>query len=414
MKAELKNLSQLLAVSTLALVAYGCDRSPPGPLEILEIDNAAAPGSAEPHLSVGGDGTTVLSWIEPRENADALMFSTYDGGSWSPARTVVEGTDWFVSWADPPSVVPILGDLWAAHWMRNQPDSYFALDVVFALSTDAGATWQTPEVLHRDGTESEHGFVSLFPQQGQVAAVWLDGRNYIQDGVYLYEDADGNLLGTGLHYAQYAATGERLDASTIDDMVCDCCLPDVALTSDGPVVAYRDRTVQEKRDIVVRRMQDNQWQAALALSPDNWVIEACPINGPTIAASGDDVVVAWFSAPEDEPHVRIAQSFDAGRSFSPALEIDAAGSFGYVDVVLIDSGDAIVSWFRREADGISLSIRRVYADGQLGEIQSVAFVDIGRPADFPQMVYANDQLIFAWTDFEGAGSLKTAVAELSR
>jgi hypothetical protein len=343
-----------------------------------------------------------------------LKFSSLRADAWSAARTVAEGDNWFVNWADIPSVVQISEDLWAAHWLRYQPDSYFAYDAMLALSTDGGASWQAPLLLHQDGTESEHGFVTLFPQQGGVGAVWLDGRNFIQDGEYLYEDAAGNLLGTGVHYARFSAAGERRESIELDNMACDCCLPDVALASGGPVLVYRDRTTEEVRDIVIRRMADARWQAALPISPDNWVIEGCPINGPAVAADGDTVAVAWFTAAANDPSVRLARSVDAGRSFGEPVEIDTTGSFGHVDVVVIDSGDAVVSWLRSEADGVALAISRVSSAGLVGDSQTVAFIDIGRPADFPRMVYADQRLVFAWTDFEDAGAVRTAVAYITR
>ncbi|MEE8238114.1 MAG: hypothetical protein V3S67_07355, partial [Gammaproteobacteria bacterium] len=74
----------------------------------------------------------------------------------------------------------------------------------------------------------------------------------------------------------------------------------------------------------------------------------------------------------------------------------------------------VVSWLRSEADGLALTIRRVSPSGLVGDSQTVAFIDTGRPADFPRMVYADQRLVFAWTDFEDAGNVKTAVADVSR
>ncbi len=405
---------RVLSLAVLVLLALGCDRPPPGPVTVTEVVSPAAAGSGQPNLAVGPEGEVILSWLEPTLDGYALKFSSLRADAWSAARTVAEGDNWFVNWADIPSVVQISEDLWAAHWLRYQPDSYFAYDAMLALSTDGGASWQAPLLLHQDGTESEHGFVTLFPQQGGVGAVWLDGRNFIQDGEYLYEDAAGNLLGTGVHYARFSAAGERRESIELDNMACDCCLPDVALASGGPVLVYRDRTTEEVRDIVIRRMADARWQAALPISPDNWVIEGCPINGPAVAADDDTVAVAWFTAAANDPSVRLARSVDAGRSFGEPVEIDTTGSFGHVDVVVIDSGDAVVSWLRSEADGVALVIRRVSSAGLVGDSQTVASIDIGRPADFPRMVYADQRLVFAWTDFEDAGAVKTAVADITR
>ena len=126
------------------------------------------------------------------------------------------------------------------------------------------------------------------------------------------------------------------------------------------------------------------------------------------------MAVAWFSAADNMPYVRLARSEDGGRTFAEAVEVDATGSFGNLDVAVLESGDAIVSWLRSEAEGMVLAIRRVSPDGTVHDIQTVAFIDTGRPADFPQMVYDGQRLVFAWTDFEDAGTVKTAIAEVSR
>ncbi len=202
---------RVLSLAVVLLLTLGCDRSPPGPLTVAEIATPAAEGSGQPNLAVGPDGEAVLSWLEPTLDGYALKFSSLHAAGWSAARTVAGGDDWFINWADFPSVVPISEDLWAAHWLQYQPDSYFAYDAMLALSSDGGASWQAPQMLHQDGTESEHGFVTLFPQRDSVGAVWLDGRNFIQDGEFVYQDAAGNMLGTGLHYARFGAAGERLE-----------------------------------------------------------------------------------------------------------------------------------------------------------------------------------------------------------
>ena len=126
---------------------FGCDRSPPGPLTVAEIVSPVAEGSGQPRLVVGPAGDVILSWLEPVLDDYALKFSSLSDDGWSEARTVAQGDDWFINWADTPSVVPVTESLWAAHWLRYQPDSFFAYDAMLALSTDGGASWQAPFLL---------------------------------------------------------------------------------------------------------------------------------------------------------------------------------------------------------------------------------------------------------------------------
>ena len=149
----------------------------------VEITSPASEGSAQPHLALGIDGTVALSWLEPQGDGYALRFSTIVNEAWSQTRTLATGSNWFVNWADFPSVVPIRGELWAAHWLVTQDEGY-GYDVLLSTSRDSGMTWADPMPLHLDGTPTEHGFVTLFPWQEGIGAIWLDGRNFIQNGKY--------------------------------------------------------------------------------------------------------------------------------------------------------------------------------------------------------------------------------------
>ena len=71
---------------------------------IDSIASPAAPGSAEPNLTVGPDGRVYLSWLEPANPGYSLRFAVHDGTRWSPAQTIVTRSDFFVNWADFPSL----------------------------------------------------------------------------------------------------------------------------------------------------------------------------------------------------------------------------------------------------------------------------------------------------------------------
>lgn len=60
---------------------------------------------------------------------------------------------------------------------HSRHDTAYAYDVRLARSTDNGQTWMTSFTPHRDRTQTEHGFASLFQMPGAgLGLVWLDGR----------------------------------------------------------------------------------------------------------------------------------------------------------------------------------------------------------------------------------------------
>jgi hypothetical protein len=398
------------AAAALALVA-GCGPEPTPPTVSFRARAVPFPGgagSAQPKLTSGDDGAPVLSWLEPTEDGAVLRYATFDGAAFSAPREVVRGAELFVNWADLPSVQPITGDVWAAHWLRLDAQSPGAYHVATAVSADAGRTWSAPVQLNDDSAAAEHGFVELFAWNGAIGAFWLDGRQLAE---WSFDEPD-KLLGTSLRIARLDYSGTVAAREIVDELVCDCCKPDQAIAAAGPVVAYRDRTPEEIRDIVVRRHVDNAWQDAVPAGADGWHIEGCPVNGPAIAADGQRVVVAWFTAARGTPRVRFAQSSDGAASFTPALELDGAGSFGQVGVALAKDGTAKVSWWRAAAGGgTDLVLRTVAPDGALGEQRVLAHSSALQPVDVPQIVEIGDGVLVAWTSLDDDATVHVVFVE---
>ncbi|HEX2077564.1 MAG TPA: sialidase family protein, partial [Longimicrobium sp.] len=175
------NTNTLRRALALALVLplAGCGRGEAAEdgsgMAVTVMTSPAAPGSGEPNLAVGPDGRVYLSWIEPAaDSAHALRFAVLEGDGWSAPRTIAQGRDWFVNWADFPMLAVLPNGRMAAHWLQKSGRGRYAYDVRIAQSADGGATWSPGVVPHRDGTAAEHGFASLWPAaDGSLGAVWL-------------------------------------------------------------------------------------------------------------------------------------------------------------------------------------------------------------------------------------------------
>jgi hypothetical protein len=402
----------ILAAAASALAA--CDRQPAAGSAVFRVQTVAfpgAPGSAQPRLVAGVDGAPVLSWLEPAGDATALRYASFETGAFGAPHEVTRGDDLMVNWADLPSVQPITAAVWAAHWLKFAPDSAGAYNVATAVSNDGGNSWSAPVQLNDDDAMAEHGFAELFAWNGGIAAFWLDGRELAE---WSFDEPD-KLLGTSLRIAQLDYSGAVVAREIVDELVCDCCQPHRAMTSSGPVVAYRDRTPEEIRDIVVRRYADGRWQDAVAAGADGWHIEGCPVNGPRIAAAGERVAVAWFTAPDGAARVRFAWSTDGAASFAPALELDGAGSFGQVGLLLDADGTAIVTWWRAATGGgTDLVLRTVLANGALSEPRVVAHSATAQPVDVPQIVRVGDDVLVAWTSLDDDATVHVLLVQGAR
>lgn len=397
----------------LALTIAACDRSPPPPEAwlgpVTVVTTPAAPGSRYPHLAAVPDGGAVMSWLQPiPDGRFALQHARWGEDSWAPPAMVATGTDWFINWADFPSVVPVTDRVWAAHWLQQKPGNVYSYDVRMAVSADAGATWSAPMSPHDDGTPTEHGFVSLYGAGGELRAAWLDGRHTSGE----HDHATGGHGAMTLRGATIGTDGRRVGLDQeIDARVCDCCQTDSALTREGPVIVYRDRSEREVRDIALVRRTADGWSAPVQVHADGWVIDACPVNGPAVDARGDTVVVAWFTAP-DVSRVRLAFSSDAGRTFLPPVEVASGKVAGRVDVVLLDDSRAVVSWLQDGANGAEILAQPFTRDGAAAPAVVVARTSVARSSGFPQMVRAGGGLLFAWTESSDPPAVQTAYAAL--
>jgi len=390
----------------LALVACSED-SPPPPAGPEALSTPAAADSSAPHLASDPEGGLVLSWLEPRGEGQALVYSRFEQGRWSQPSTVASGENWFVNYADTPSVVPITQDLWAAHWLSNRGQWGYAYDIELAISKDGGRSWSAPTVPERDDTDTQHGFATLFRNGNGVGIVWLDGRKTATE-----YNGDVAASAMTLRTATVSPDGHLSDEALIDDVTCDCCRTAVAYTSGGPVVVYRDRTVEEIRDIYIARRTDSTWEAGHPVHEDHWEIDGCPVNGPAVAASGTRVAVAWFTGAQNRARVEAAWSDDAGKTFAAPIEIDAERPRGQVGAVLLPDGDLAVSWLRSSGEhGAELCLRRVAASGTLGPVRVLEQATAVSPFSVPQLALAGDELIVAWTrqDDEDHTSVQSAV-----
>ena len=393
--------ARLLAVLPSALLAVACTEQPlPEFRDPVPMSVPAEQPAIGPRLAQRDRDSAILSWMEKSGETPTLRFSRYDNGSWSEPATAATDEDMFVNWADLPAVTPTGPSTLLAHWLSRTGDAPYAYQVLTARSTDRGASWSDAASPHTDGTQTEHGFVSLYADPRGTGLIWLDGRNTPEAGMTL-------------RGAVIADDGSLEQESELDRLVCDCCQTGVAVTGKGPVAVYRDRTGEEVRDIYVSRRIDGRWQAGTAIADDGWVIDGCPVNGPAIAAVDELVVVAWFTAANDAPVVKAAVSKNAGRSFSAPVDISVNNPLGHVGLAIVDERSYAVSWLEPDRSGTNaILVRGLATDGRMGPVNTVGRTALTRAV--PQMLRVGDKLVLAWTDemngLTKVASVKVAIA----
>lgn len=402
-----------LLLVVLALTAP-CAAAPPEP---VRVDPPAAIGAMAPNLAdvVGG---CALTWFEPaRPDGPAsggtlrLRVAHRTAEGWSEPVTIAERDDFWPNWADVPSFAQAADGALLAHWPQRSGSGTYAYDVMLARSIDEGATWQTLGPAHDDGTETEHGFVSLVPHGRSIWTFWLDGRA-MADGATDEADSAHGHGGGDMTLRAMLVSDVRGDSVVIDDRVCECCGTAGALTDDGPIIVYRDRDADEVRDIAIVRRTGLGWTKPASVYGDGWQIAGCPVNGPAVAAAGSRVIVAWYTGAGGASRVRAAISSDGGATFGPAVTVDDSWALGRVDVVLDEANEPIVCWIDAEADTGAIMLRRVSWTGKLGPPIRVAEVSLSRATGFPRVARIGSELLVVWTAAGETTSLRAVTVDV--
>lgn len=370
-----------------AIVAWW-QRYPAAAMQPLAV--AAAPGARLPRLAAHPAGGAVLSWVEPApDGGHVLRVARYRDGRFAAPVEVARGQDWFVNWSDFPSVVPIATDFWLAHWLVRHPraDSPYHYGIALALSRDDGHHWTRVPAPHADAGPAEHGFAAIAALDGRAAMVWLDGRANDARHTFALRTTDIERDGT--------ATAERI----IDADVCTCCWPALARTRNDLWVAYRGRTTDEIRDFQLRHRSAEGWSAPIALAGEGWYIAGCPVNGVSLAARGERLAAAWFTAAGGTARVRAAFIRDGANSLEAVHDIDAASPVGRAAIAWLNDDTAAALHIAAPAAGADLAdlrLTRVSPAG-VGRALTLTQVPANRDSGVPQLMAVGSEVLVAWT-----------------
>jgi len=384
---------------------------------LLTPINTPSQSGGEPNLFASTDGQLYLSWIEYlNDSLDALMFSTLKNEQWAAPKEIARSSNWFVNWADFPSLVSYGdGKHLAAHWLQKSATGTYDYDVHVSQSNDGGNNWSPSFVLHKDGISAEHGFVTMISSSAdRVFATWLDGRNTkpASDEKETGHDHGHGGGAMSLRGAFFNNNDLTFEDTQLDHRICDCCQTDAVMTKNGPVVVYRDRSEEEIRDIYIVRYNDGNWTEPRPVFNDNWEIGGCPVNGPAITANANQLAVAWYSMADNRPEVKVAFSDDGGANFSTPIKVDEGDPLGRVDVIF-EKDIALITWLENVEEKTFIKAAKVSSDGQI-ERFTLQETSSARNSGFPILERLDNKIILAWTavDDEGETKIKSAFVHL--
>ncbi len=378
---------EFLATASTTLFAAG----------VSPLSNPGGPSSRYPFLSRDG-ARLLLSWLDDDGNGvRSFQFAINENGTWTKPRAITSGRRLMLNWADSPSVTFLPDGRLAAHWLERH-DSAGAYGIRIAFARDPEAGWTTAFASTRPTADGYEGFVSLGASGREVHASFLDHSKPV----------------TALRVARFGSDGRFLDDRVLDDDVCSCCQTAIATAGGAPLIAYRGHTQDEIRDIRLVRLKEESGSRPRVVSRDNWRINACPVNGPSLVADGQRAAVAWYTSATS-PKVWLVYSDDNGAAFGVPILIDDGRPIGRPSLALLPdrrSMKTAVIWLEQAEVGARLRLRVVSPTTGPSEPITIATVSAGRSVGFPRVVTANDSLVIAWTSDVGVTTSTVPFAQL--
>jgi hypothetical protein len=389
----------------------------------------AVPGRSNAYPSVTAGGSHVaLAW--GATTADGIT-DVYTAVSRDSGRTFTEPVrvsmiPGNLSGEQPPAIalVPRAGQepSVVVVWTSKSPDG---TRLVSSRSDDGGRTFAAAVPVPGSEAAGNRGWESMVTERdGHVVAVWLDHRELASSGHSMamganHEHATGAVNKTdAVARAQqskilFARIDGEAGAQPIAGGVCYCCKTALAAGANGGIyVAWRQVYAGNIRDIAFARSTDDRTFAPPErVSADNWMLDGCPENGPSLAVDARDRIhVVWptllpAADSTSEPTLALFYAMSAdGRTFTPRARIPTQGVARHPQVALGSRDELFIVWDEQAGATRRVAAARAEADGK----DTVTFVrqelaDSG-PAGYPVVASVSDAEIVAWTSGSGASS----------
>ncbi|NOT25445.1 MAG: exo-alpha-sialidase [Acidobacteria bacterium] len=390
--------------------------------------NVGVSGRDNQYVSAASDGASVaLAWSASSEATGTDVFAavSHDHGAsfGAPVRVNAVERQANINGEQPPRIT-----------FRKRPDGRRQIVVLWtakatggtsllsARSDDDGRTFGPTTPAPGTETAGNRGWESMAAaSDGQLYAVWLDHRDTAAQAMtghtmHQHGAATAASSADGVTRAQLSQLFVgSLDGGTLPKSVtrgvCYCCKTSVATGPDGVLyAAWRHVYEGNRRDIAFTMSRDGgrSFLDPVRVSEDDWQIDGCPENGPSLAVDGERVHVLWPTLVTENGNetlkLFLATTTD-GRSFTPRSPLPTTGAAAYhPQLAVAANGDLIAAW-----DELSAGKRRVrIASGRPKANGTVTFKPLARSEDefgsYPALTTSGRSVVLAWTARNGARS----------
>src|SRR5690606_37398163 len=282
----MKHTIQLIVASFFLILLASCEQNKEKSMDIKSIDNESA-DAINPYLTKDQNGNIVMCWTskDPSDSVYRLKYAIYNESDNTFGKVITIPTSADLS-TSPESMGKVAfkadGTIFAIFGKRiESPLNSFAGAVYYSVSTDNGKNWSEKKIIRSDTSQNtSHSFFDIATlKDGELAAVWLDGRFGTSED------------GSALFFAKTTGTSFGMD-TLLDKNTCECCRTNILSDDLGNIhIAYRSLAFpsnmfgRQVRDMVYLSSNDGgeSFSSIKSISEDNWQVDGCPHTGPSLA-----------------------------------------------------------------------------------------------------------------------------------
>ncbi len=247
-----------------------------------------------PKMTTAPDGRIIMTYVQEngRRGLIHVALSSDAGTTWTEPSLVTDVLLGAISLQRQPYAV--MDDVGIMHMVFEDQRLKSQVDVFYSRSTDNGITW-TPGVSVSDDPDGlslqDFSSIAVVPG-GAVLISFVDRRSELDPNrhIFIVRSTD-----RGITWSSPSQVDQFDKAAQAG--VCECCIQNIAATSDGRVaVAFRSN-VSNQRDVYIAPSIDGgvTFTSPVRIASDTWTIDACPASGPTIIFDSSGTVhLSWM------------------------------------------------------------------------------------------------------------------------
>lgn len=311
---------RLFAVILVYLFLNGCT---PTMLPTTEIQSTNPPQVIEPMTSDFSSAKSFSLTATPSGKvyialgeADGIhVASSIDGGkTFSESVNASGDAPVHVLPVERPALATFGENSVAVAWLE-QADDFSGTSIWLTISSDGGKTFNTPQQVAEEQGEEIVMVQAAMDEVGNIMLAWLNDAT--------------------LHFIHSSESGTIFkEPQAVGTGACECCQPSLAIHNEVLFIAYRGLEKQSDgndiRDILLSTSSNGgqTFTPFTRISDEHWILNACPIAGPSMAVFENDIYVTWMDGRHAEPNqpyngsIWFSISQDGGKTFSPNVQIN--------------------------------------------------------------------------------------------